>query len=103
MASDRKEKKAKLKACWNRLEITGQISLGEPLYNFWIKETAEAHYKTKVTSCISTSAYINPRPVNCRQLTELRHFETPKDEYIRFTLNQFKNVFYFFQAPSTLR
>ena len=33
--------------CWNRLEIARQISLGEPLYNFWIKETAEAHYKNK--------------------------------------------------------
>ena len=29
--------------CWNRLEIARQISLREPLYNFWIKETAEAH------------------------------------------------------------
>ena len=30
MASDREEKKAKLKACWNRLKLARQISLGEP-------------------------------------------------------------------------
>ena len=33
--------------CWNRLETARQLSLGEPLYNFWIKETAKAHYKNK--------------------------------------------------------